>query len=63
MLVIISVPQRDGSRVSLQSVLFQYGFEWLRPPEIASLSFALVFLALMYGFCHFLYRRGIFLRA
>ena len=63
LLLMIPVPQRDGSRLPLQSVIFQYGFEWLGPPEIASLSFALVFLALMYGLCHFLYRRGIFLRA
>ncbi len=62
-LILIPVPQGDGSRDTLQAVIYHYGFEWMGPPKIASLSFALVFLALMYGLCHFLYRRGIFLRA
>jgi predicted acyltransferase len=62
--LLIMIPAREhGSRTVLQSLIFDYGFAWIRPPEIASLSYALVFLAMMYGLCHFLYRRGIFLRA
>jgi len=63
LLVMIPVRQRDGSRTVLQSAIFDHGFAWLGPPKIASLAYALVFLAMMYGLCHFLYRRNIFLRA
>jgi predicted acyltransferase len=62
--LLIMIPaQVHGSRNVLQSLIFDYAFAWISPPEIASLSYATVFLALMYGLCHFLYRRGIFLRA
>lgn len=62
--LLIMIPAReDGTRTVLQSLIYDYGFAWIRPPEIASLSYAVVFLAMMYGLCHFLYRRGIFLRA
>jgi predicted acyltransferase len=63
LLILIPVHERDGRRTVLQSLIFDYGFAWLGPPQIASLAYALLFLALMYGLCHFLYRRGIFLRA
>ena len=62
-MLLIPVPQGDGSRAPLQTVIFHYGFEWMGSPKIASLSFAFAFLAMMYGLCHFLYRRGIFFRA
>jgi predicted acyltransferase len=63
LLILIPVHERDGRRTVLQSLIFDYGFAWMGPPQIASLAYALLFLALMYGLCHFLYRRGIFLRA
>ena len=63
LLILIPVHEPNGTRTVLQSLIFDYGFAWMGPPQIASLAYALVFLALMYGLCHFLYRRGIFLRA
>jgi predicted acyltransferase len=63
LLILIPVHEANGTRTVLQSLIFDYGFQWMGPPQIASLAYALVFLALMYGLCHFLYRRGIFLRA
>jgi len=63
LLILIPVHESDGTRTVLQSLIFDYGFAWMGPAQIASLAYALVFLALMYGLCHFLYRRGIFLRA
>jgi predicted acyltransferase len=63
LLILIPVHERDGTRTVLQALIFDYGFAWLGSPQIASLAYALLFLAVMYGLCHFLYRRGIFLRA
>jgi predicted acyltransferase len=63
LLIIIQVPAGDGSRTSLQWLIFSRGFEWMGSEKIASLSYAVVFLALMYWLCHAMYRRGIFLRA
>lgn len=62
LLVLIPV-QHNGVRTVLQSLIFDYAFAWIGSPQVASLAYALVFLALMYGLCHFLYRYGIFLRA
>ena len=62
-LIMIPVPQADGSRASLQGFMFEYGFAWIGPPKIASLGYAVAFLALMYWLCHVMYRRGVFLRA
>jgi predicted acyltransferase len=63
LLILIPVSEPNGTRTVLQSLIFDYGFAWMGPPKIASLAYALVFLVLMYGLCHFLYRRNIFLRA
>ena len=63
LLILIPVREPDGTRTVLQSLIFDYGFAWMGPSRIASLGYALAFLILMYGLCHFLYRRGIFLRA
>jgi len=63
LLIIIHVPKGDGSRTSLQWLIFSRGFEWMGSERIASLSYALVFLTLMYWLCHAMYRRGIFLKA
>jgi predicted acyltransferase len=48
---------------SLQAAVFSRGFSWIGPEKNASLAYALVFLALMYAMCHWMYRRRIFLRA
>jgi predicted acyltransferase len=62
--LLIMIPaQVHGARNVLQALIFEYVFAWIAPPEIASLTYAIVFLALMYWLCHFLYQRGIFLRA
>lgn len=63
LLILIPVPLGDGSRTSLQAFIFERGFAWIGSPKIASLGYAMVFLGLMYGLCHVMYRRGIFLRA
>lgn len=63
LLIIIQVPSGGGSRASLQWLIYSRGFAWMGSDKIASLSYALVFLALMYWPCHVMYRRGIFLRA
>src|SRR5206468_2764145 len=49
--LLILIPARavDGSPSTLQGVIFARGFEWMGPERIASLAYALVFLALMYG--------------
>jgi predicted acyltransferase len=61
--IIIKVAGADGARVSLQSVIYERGFEWMGSPKNASLIFSLVFLGVMYAVCHELYRRHIFLKA
>ena len=43
LLILIPVHERDGTRTVLQSLIFDYGFAWMRPPQIASLAYALVF--------------------
>jgi predicted acyltransferase len=63
LLLTISFRQPDGSRLDLQYLIFEYGFAWLGSPKVASLSYALVFLALMYWLCHAMYRRNLFFRA
>ena len=47
----------------LQAVVFEGGFGWIASPRIASLTYAIVFLAAMYALCDAMYRRGIFIRA
>jgi predicted acyltransferase len=49
--------------LGVQDAIFDYGFAWIAPPQLASLLYSLVFLALMYALCDALYRRGVFLRA
>jgi predicted acyltransferase len=49
--------------LNLQGAVFDRGFAWMAPPKLASLLYALAFLALMYALCHALYRRRIFLSA
>jgi len=48
---------------SLQSVIYERGFAWMAAPHNASLLYAFAFLAMMYGMCRALYRRGIFFKA
>jgi predicted acyltransferase len=62
LLIIIRV-SRGSETTSLQSFIYEHGFSWLAAPKNASLIYALTFLAMMYGFCAVLYRRGIFLKA
>ncbi len=63
LLILINVPNGDGSRTSLQWVIYERGFAWIASPRASSLLYALVFLAVMYLICDALHRQGIFLRA
>ena len=63
LLDVILVRSGDGRPTPLQWILFERGFSWIGSPEVASLSYSVAFLAVMYGLCHLLYRRGVFLRA
>jgi predicted acyltransferase len=47
----------------MQGAIFDRGFAWMAPPKMASLLYALAFLALMYALCEALYRRRVFLSA
>lgn len=47
----------------LQAAIFDGGFALIGSPKVASLAYALVFLAVMYALCDVMYRRGIFIRA
>jgi predicted acyltransferase len=63
LLIIIPARASDGSASTLQGVIYERAFEWIHPEKVASLVFALVFLALMYALCHLMHKRGIYLRA
>ena len=63
LLIILTVPQPDGHRVSLQVVIYERGFAWMAGAKNASLIYSVAFLALMYAVCDIMYRRRVFLRA
>jgi predicted acyltransferase len=63
LLILIKLPTAGGESTTLQQVIFEHGFLWIGPPKVASLTYALVFLLLMYGMCDLMSRRGWFLRA
>jgi predicted acyltransferase len=62
LLGLIKVPTADGSRISLQSWIFQnLLLSWL-PPYRASLAFAICFILVWLGLMWILYRRKIFIK-
>jgi predicted acyltransferase len=63
LLIILTVPQPDGHRVSLQVVIYKRGFWWMAGAKNASLIYSVAFLALVYAVCDIMYRRRVFLRA
>ncbi len=46
----------------LQGPIYTHGFAWMASPKNASLIYSLVFLAVMYAVCEWMYRRRIFLK-
>ncbi len=62
LLGLIKLPAGDGTRISLQSWIFQNLFlSWL-PPYRASLGFAICFILVWLGLMWILYRRKIFIK-
>ena len=62
LLGLIKVPTGDGTRISLQSWIYQNVFlSWL-PPYRASLAFAICFILVWLGLMWILYRRKIFIK-
>ena len=62
LLGLIKVPTSDGTKISLQSWIFQNLFmSWL-PPYRASLAFAICFILVWLGLMWILYRRKIFIK-
>lgn len=62
LLGLIKVPASDGTRIPLQSWIFQNLFlSWL-PPYRASLAFAICFILVWLGLMWILYRRKIFIK-
>jgi predicted acyltransferase len=58
----ISLSQAHGGSVNLQERIFQLGFGWIANRYVASVSYALCFVAVTWLFALFLYRRRWFIR-
>jgi len=62
-LILIRVPGKNGSETTLYRAIHETLFVPLAPPKLASLTFALAALGVLYVLLEVLYRRRIFLRA
>jgi len=62
LLGLIKLPASDGTKISLQSWIFQNLFLSSLPPYRASLAFAICFILVWLGLMWILYRRKIFIR-
>ena len=62
-LINIKLTGPDGRLTTLYNYLYVVVYAPFLPPKIASLAFALSHLVLLYGLCHLLYRKRIFLKA
>lgn len=62
-LLLIRLPAPHGGDQSAYAWVYATGFAPYGTPENTSLAFALAMLALLYGLCELLYRRGLWIRA
>jgi predicted acyltransferase len=60
---LITVPAADGTRPSLQAVLFTHGYASWLPPRPASLAYALSFVTVWFLLLWWAWRRGFVLKA
>ena len=61
--LLVSVPMHSGRHiVTLQEFIYRHAFRWITPPELRSLSYALVFVMLCWLPIAWMYRKRIFLK-
>jgi predicted acyltransferase len=56
-MIVVTSPDGDGGRASLQQTIYRTVFAPLAPPRVASLLFAMTVLALLYALLAWLHRR------